>query len=316
MSRVGIGAASARIFYLLTICATLGLLALPAVAIASSTVHGEVYDWATFDTMNNAVVEVYSMPGQTFIERTVVKTGNYSFDLPAGNYLIYAKAGTPGTISELLVTENITVTDSGDYTIDLILFPPTGLEYLEALNESDMNSTSSGQVVQPSASPQPGPTDSLLYPGIIAAIIVVAALVGGAYLYSSRARKNPTQEAIVAPGAPQAAMKQEKIPPREEAAEEVDLPEETHVLETHQQLQGGHIYDPLLPPDCRDVIVILEKNGGRITQLDLRKLLPYSEAKVSLIVSDLENRGLIKKIKKGRGNVLILNRPGEHPPEK
>jgi hypothetical protein len=72
--------------------------------------------------------------------------------------------------------------------------------------------------------------------------------------------------------------------------------------------------DILLPQDCREVIAIMEKNGGRITQLDLRKALPYSEAKVSLIVSDLENRGLVKKIKKGRGNVLILVRPGERGP--
>ena len=36
---------------------------------------------------------------------------------------------------------------------------------------------------------------------------------------------------------------------------------------------------------------------------------------MSLIVSDLESRGLIKKIKKGRGNVLIMNRPGK-PEEK
>jgi uncharacterized membrane protein len=53
----------------------------------------------------------------------------------------------------------------------------------------------------------------------------------------------------------------------------------------------------------------MEKSGGRITQLDLRKALPYSEAKVSLMITDLENRGIVKKIKKGRGNVLILNRP-------
>jgi uncharacterized membrane protein len=76
------------------------------------------------------------------------------------------------------------------------------------------------------------------------------------------------------------------------------------------------VRDLLLPEDCRQVLSIIEKNDGRITQLDLRKMLPYSEAKVSLIVSDLESRGLVKKIKKGRGNVLILNRPGEQPPEK
>jgi uncharacterized membrane protein len=61
-----------------------------------------------------------------------------------------------------------------------------------------------------------------------------------------------------------------------------------------------------LPEDLGEVIRIIEKNGGRITRLELRKALPYSEAKVSLMVSDLESRGIVKKIKKGRGNIIIL----------
>ncbi|MHC1584962.1 MAG: helix-turn-helix transcriptional regulator, partial [Candidatus Syntropharchaeia archaeon] len=34
--------------------------------------------------------------------------------------------------------------------------------------------------------------------------------------------------------------------------------------------------------------------------------LSLSEAKISLMITDLENRGLVTKIKKGRGNVIIL----------
>ncbi len=33
--------------------------------------------------------------------------------------------------------------------------------------------------------------------------------------------------------------------------------------------------------------------------------MAYSEAKVSLMLDDLENKGLIKKIKKGRSNIII-----------
>jgi len=61
-----------------------------------------------------------------------------------------------------------------------------------------------------------------------------------------------------------------------------------------------------LPKDLRDMIKLIEKKGKRINQVDLRSELPYSEAKVSLMISDLEERGLIKRIKKGRGNILIL----------
>jgi uncharacterized membrane protein len=53
------------------------------------------------------------------------------------------------------------------------------------------------------------------------------------------------------------------------------------------------------------VLSILKKEK-RLTQKDLRKHIPLSEAKVSLIISDLEDKGKIRKIKKGRGNVLIF----------
>jgi uncharacterized membrane protein len=63
-----------------------------------------------------------------------------------------------------------------------------------------------------------------------------------------------------------------------------------------------------LPDDLKSVVGIIKDAGGRITQKELRKKLPYSEAKVSLMVADLENRGVLRKIKKGRGNIIILDR--------
>lgn len=52
---------------------------------------------------------------------------------------------------------------------------------------------------------------------------------------------------------------------------------------------------------------IMKKHDGRINQKELRKEMMYlSEAKVSLIVTELEHKGVVEKIKKGRGNVLIL----------
>lgn len=61
-----------------------------------------------------------------------------------------------------------------------------------------------------------------------------------------------------------------------------------------------------LPADLQEVIDKVKESGGRITQLELRGKLPYSEAKVSLMLADLESRGLIRRIKKGRGNIIIL----------
>jgi len=61
-----------------------------------------------------------------------------------------------------------------------------------------------------------------------------------------------------------------------------------------------------LSKEAKQVLEIIQREG-RMTQKELRKKLPWSEAKVSLIIADLEERSLIKKIKKGRGNILKID---------
>jgi uncharacterized membrane protein len=52
---------------------------------------------------------------------------------------------------------------------------------------------------------------------------------------------------------------------------------------------------------------IIKKHDGRISQKDLRKeMMDLSEAKVSLILTELEHKGKIEKVKRGRGNVILL----------
>jgi len=46
-----------------------------------------------------------------------------------------------------------------------------------------------------------------------------------------------------------------------------------------------------LPDDLKELYDIILKKGGRITQKDLRKEVIYGEAKVSLMIADLEDRG-------------------------
>lgn len=61
------------------------------------------------------------------------------------------------------------------------------------------------------------------------------------------------------------------------------------------------------PGYLEQALEIIKKHDGRLTQKELRKEMMYlSEAKVSLIVTELEHKGKIEKIKKGRGNVVIL----------
>ncbi len=54
------------------------------------------------------------------------------------------------------------------------------------------------------------------------------------------------------------------------------------------------------------ILNFIKKQEGRTTQKELRKQFPFSEAKISLILTELESKNRIEKIKKGRSNVIIL----------
>lgn len=76
----------------------------------------------------------------------------------------------------------------------------------------------------------------------------------------------------------------------------------------HQKTVEEHKQDLAREPGyLEEVISLLQKHEGRIHQKDLRKeMLHLSEAKISLILTELEHKGKIEKIKKGRGNVILM----------
>ncbi|MFH1440144.1 MAG: hypothetical protein ABIG89_06245 [Candidatus Woesearchaeota archaeon] len=55
-----------------------------------------------------------------------------------------------------------------------------------------------------------------------------------------------------------------------------------------------------------NMILNIIKKHRRITQKEIRKEVPLSEAKISLIISEMVHKGAIEKIKKGRGNIIVL----------
>jgi len=75
-------------------------------------------------------------------------------------------------------------------------------------------------------------------------------------------------------------------------------PVETHKEEAKEEKKTKY--------DLKEILDFVKKEGGRTTQKELRKAIPYSEAKISLMIAELESQGKIKRIKKGRGNILIL----------
>ena len=63
--------------------------------------------------------------------------------------------------------------------------------------------------------------------------------------------------------------------------------------------------------ELNDVLDFIKKQKGRVTQKEIRKALLLSEAKASLILTELEHKNIIERIKKGRGNVIILKNKKE-----
>lgn len=63
----------------------------------------------------------------------------------------------------------------------------------------------------------------------------------------------------------------------------------------------------LMDENEKKVVQLLRQNQGRLNQKELRSEFTLSEAKISLIITDLEKRKVIRKVKKGRGNIVILN---------
>lgn len=67
-----------------------------------------------------------------------------------------------------------------------------------------------------------------------------------------------------------------------------------------------HTKDDAVSDDIALQVLTLIKKHHRISQRDIRREVPVSEAKISLVLAELEAKGAIKKIKKGRGNIIVL----------
>lgn len=63
---------------------------------------------------------------------------------------------------------------------------------------------------------------------------------------------------------------------------------------------------PAVSSELDELVKFIKKEGGRTTQKDIRRSFPQSEAKISLMIAELEDKKIIKKIKKGRGNIIVL----------
>ncbi|MFH0961440.1 MAG: hypothetical protein V1820_02040 [archaeon] len=113
-------------------------------------------------------------------------------------------------------------------------------------------------------------------PNLFIIPLLIGAGAGGAfYIYFRFLRKKP-------------AAGRKKATSRELAARPVQTPKKN------------------LDPELAEILEKISAAGGRIIQRELRREMPYSEAKASLLLSELEARGLVRKYKRGRANLIVL----------
>ncbi|WP_292465133.1 hypothetical protein [Methanolobus sp.] len=238
-----------------------------------ATVHGVIYEWGTFEPLENVIVEVNSTPPQSMLARY----GLYSFNLAPGNYVISASYYRNSTLV-YDAQEEITIIGSGDYVIDIIFLPTY---YESDLIETEFNELDElADLAESNSEQDSGPLSSRV---IALLVMVTVVLAAGAYLLSK------DRKGDVDTGTMDTSFNGVSFGASDKYAE--------------------------LPDDLRETVGIISRHGGRISQKELRGSLKHSEAKVSLMISDLENRGIVKKFKKGRGNVIILAVTGEGEPK-
>ena len=294
------------------------LLVLPLLMTASAgaTIHGVVYEWNTFQPLENVIVEVNSTPVQSM----VCTYGTYSFELPQGNYKITASYFEDSTLS-YYAEDLINITDDGNYVLDLLLFP----EYYQSTtstngsgNVSSLGQSTISQNVTANKTSSIS-TNTLL---ITISILLVAFIL---LKHSTGQKTTPIEKHHVVKHdkveekvilTPKPVQLPESVEKSEVGSEESEIDSEessddsTELVITEPEQTETITVDDIpkgpIPADLQEILDIIRSQGGRMTQKDLRSKLKYSEGKVSLMLFDLEKRGMIQKFKRGRGNVILL----------
>lgn len=207
-------------------------------AVFAAVVYGNIYD-LSLSKVSGARVEVNTTPEQYLIS----KDGSYSFGIPNGFYTIKAELRGDGIGGS--ESRNITITQEGNYVIDLILFPNF---------EEEDDISQDIEIAIPE-------TEKKSFAPLFVLIFVFILGITAYIIFKGKKAEESGKE----------------------------LGEDTE-------------------KDLNKIVEIIKKEGGRTTQKEIRKGIPVSEAKISLMIAELEHKGIIEKIKKGRGNIIILKK--------
>ena len=240
-----------------------------------ATIHGAVYD-ADYNLITDVQLNINSTPKQSHIS----KNGAYFFFVPLGTYEITAEKFFQ---KELIFSANNTIdlTKDGEFQSDIII----GDIFVDDIpREEDLG---------PSLLTLLRARFGMVFYGA-AVLILILILMAGFFVIRYFIKNKP--KLVISLG-----------------EDSTEMPKDVHNIGTFFSVDKVE-KKPFIEKyyDTETVLKAIREEGGRTTQKDIRKRIPLSEAKVSLLISELEMKGKIKKIKKGRGNIIILNEMEEN----
>jgi uncharacterized membrane protein len=264
----------------------------------TATIHGATYAGDTLEPLTDTVININSNPPQSI----VAKNGTYSFELVPGDYVITARSYRNNTLIYSKET-TLKITDNGIYVLDLLLYPTSKNQEEIAARINNLDSMGSTE--------QTGANSSNIKYLPVAFMLFL--LLGGGYKFTrthKKTRKNNLREGkIIMLGI------LDKVFRRSSgfgAGPDFRTVGEYTSIDSAVEPAGNPVIDietqKKLPlsAELLEILDIIRGHKGRITQKDLRSRLEHSEVKVSLLLSELERRGNIKKFKNGRENIVVL----------
>jgi uncharacterized membrane protein len=267
----------------------------------TATVHGATYAWDTLEPLNDTVISINSNPTQSI----VAKKGTYSIELVPGDYTITARCYQNNTTT-YSKEATLKIEGEGNYVFDLLLYPVSENIVTETIADKTNNLNS------------PNPTEQTRTDYSTTRYLPIALtlflLLGGSYKLSRKHKKTGKsrfQEGkFNVPGLLVKVLGKSvgsgMGPEFGNVGKAVSVTEPIIEPADNSKIEIAALKKRPISTDLLEVLDIIRSHKGRITQKDLRGKLNHSEVKVSLMLSELEKRGLIKKFKNGRENIVIL----------
>jgi uncharacterized membrane protein len=240
---------------------------LVAMLVLAPAVFGATLHGAVYDSSLNIVEDVQLEINTTPKQNHISKNGLYFFNVPLGTFEITVEKFYQKQL--IYSTKKVVeVTNDGQFRIEIILERVPGTENI------------TGHVTGgPSLFTMLRARFGYLFYGSV--VLILIAIIVMLFFYIRSLRKDIGT-----------SLRKETAPVKEKIA----MPAEEKPVKANVEHST----------DLDTILKVIKQEGGRTTQKQIRKKVPLSEAKISLMISELEAKGKLQKIKKGRGNIIVL----------